>query len=700
MKYLAFVLLLMSQVVLAQRPVQVRALKYDSTASAWRPITLILMDGFAIEEGATGQDTLILSGVQDSINARLRIVDRFRKGMVRGTAGAIDTTWVGDTLTLRIDTTLNGMATRHDLDSSLTGKQQTITFNNGGSTLITNTDTVEVDSSKGLLLTNPTSRAKLSLAQSIHQGASPSFLGISAGAGGVSSSGDSEFGNLNVTNQMSLEVTPTWSVLYQNGTPYVDGVAMGDSGKVFMSNGPAAAPSWQTAGGGSGDIEGVTAGDGIQQGGTSGTVTVTASPDFDGGLETVDDSLNVKLYGTTLATDANGLRVDTAVVTGTLYKMGLKADKATTMTIAGTTPLSSSAGAQDLSTNRTWTLSIANAAADGATLGAASFNATYFDASSGNISPDFTNGLADDTQAGWLSAGDWDIFNSKVDGSFTSGRVPYANGTSSLTSVAGFEWNNTNKQFYINSGAAPTYSQQIWRANGAGAFSVLVYSVDNANMGFDVDFSGGNWIARDASVALLNKISDLFLIRGSAGNSVGGAATLNNWTSVDLTTGVYGVGIGSTTASARIHSNELTIGNPVLRLSSTATNDDPVLDVIQNRVTTTDATVTTIHTYAVAQSKQYGARVEVVARRTGGSSGTANDGGYYAGNVAFRNVSGTVTVNGVGTAIDIPVVYENQAAWAVDVIQSGTNIIVRVTGAANNNVTWHLSKFEVTNVGS
>jgi len=59
-------------------------------------------------------------------------------------------------------------------------------------------------------------------------------------------------------------------------------------------------------------------------------------------------------------------------------------------------------------------ISIANAAADGTTKGAASFTAADFNASSGNISIDYTNGQAAASGVkGFLTAADWATFNGK-----------------------------------------------------------------------------------------------------------------------------------------------------------------------------------------------------------------------------------------------------------------------------------------------
>jgi hypothetical protein len=81
----------------------------------------------------------------------------------------------------------------------------------------------------------------------------------------------------------------------------------------------------------------------------------------------------------------------------------------TARSISTTSPLS---GGGDLSANRT--LSIADAAADGSTKGAAAFTAADFNATSGVISIDYTNAQkATSGQAGFLTAADWSTFNGK-----------------------------------------------------------------------------------------------------------------------------------------------------------------------------------------------------------------------------------------------------------------------------------------------
>lgn len=82
----------------------------------------------------------------------------------------------------------------------------------------------------------------------------------------------------------------------------------------------------------------------------------------------------------------------------------------TSRLINTTSPL---AGGGDLSADRTFT--IADAAADGTTKGAATFLAPDFNSTAGLISLDYTNGQKATTSLpGFLSAADWTTFNAKV----------------------------------------------------------------------------------------------------------------------------------------------------------------------------------------------------------------------------------------------------------------------------------------------
>lgn len=146
------------------------------------------------------------------------------------------------------------------------------------------------------------------------------------------------------------------------------------------------------------------------------------------------------------------------------------------------------------------------------------------------------------------------------------------------------------------------------------------------------------------------------------------------------------VGINQSTPAARFHVTEPTAGNEAFRIETTATNDDPNYKVYQNRVATTDATVTTLQTIAITASNTYQIEARVQARRTGGTSGTAEDAASYVVRGTYKTVTGAVTLVGAVTA---DYTAEDQAGWDATLTISGTNVLVQVTGAANNNVTWH-----------
>jgi hypothetical protein len=96
-------------------------------------------------------------------------------------------------------------------------------------------------------------------------------------------------------------------------------------------------------------------------------------------------------------------------------------------------------------------VTINNAAADGSTKGAASFTAADFDASSGNISIDYTNGqAASGSNKGFLTSADWTTFNGK--------QSALTLGTGVQTWLATPSWTNFNSAI---TGTAPFWSLAI-----------------------------------------------------------------------------------------------------------------------------------------------------------------------------------------------------------------------------------------------
>lgn len=132
----------------------------------------------------------------------------------------------------------------------------------------------------------------------------------------------------------------------------------------------------------------------------------------------------------------------------------------------------------------------------------------------------------------------------------------------------------------------------------------------------------------------------------------------------------------------------MTLGAVVDEIRSEATNDDPTESVYQNRVATTDATVTTLHTVTIPASTTVNIVAMVVARRTGGAAGTAEDGASYMVIATVKNVAGVATLIPAGTFLQLWA-HESQAAWNATIDVTGATARVRVTGAASNDVTWH-----------
>lgn len=107
---------------------------------------------------------------------------------------------------------------------------------------------------------------------------------------------------------------------------------------------------------------------------------------------------------------------------------------------------------------------------------------------------------------------------------------------------------------------------------------------------------------------------------------------------------------------------------------------------VDGRAATTDATVTTVKTVAIPVSTTLLVSGYVVSRRTGGASGSAEDGAAYRVEFAAKNAAGTAALLAAAT---VTVIGESQAAWTVTCAASSGNVLVQVTGAAGNTVTWY-----------
>lgn len=151
------------------------------------------------------------------------------------------------------------------------------------------------------------------------------------------------------------------------------------------------------------------------------------------------------------------------------------------------------------------------------------------------------------------------------------------------------------------------------------------------------------------------------------------------------------------TSNGIITAVQPTLGSAVLIVKSTATNDDPTVTTYQNRVTTSNATITTLHTFAVPSSTTVTLIAYIVARRTGGASGTAEDGASYIIAATFKNVAGTATIIGSTSILHSS---ESQAGFDAVFTASSGNVLVQVTGATSNDITWHLAKLEALPVST
>lgn len=109
--------------------------------------------------------------------------------------------------------------------------------------------------------------------------------------------------------------------------------------------------------------------------------------------------------------------------------------------------------------------------------------------------------------------------------------------------------------------------------------------------------------------------------------------------------------------------------------------------------TTVDATPTTISTVSIPNDSIVAIECKVVAKWTGGISGTQGDSLFVLATFVFKNVSGTVTIETISGQPDLNYITASQLigalpAWTLSYIIAGTDVSIQVNGVADNNISW------------
>lgn len=139
-------------------------------------------------------------------------------------------------------------------------------------------------------------------------------------------------------------------------------------------------------------------------------------------------------------------------------------------------------------------------------------------------------------------------------------------------------------------------------------------------------------------------------------------------------------GFGITSPLAKVHIFGGTINQ---RLEPVANVTE---DTTGNTVNTTDNTVTAIETFSIPTDTVIMIESYVTCRKTGGAGlGVTGEGNGYIRTVKAKNVGGVVTIGVVQSSFTS----EDINVFDVTFTVSGTNVLLNVTGANNDNVTWN-----------
>jgi hypothetical protein len=282
--------------------------------------------------------------------------------------------------------------------------------------------------------------------------------------------------------------------------------------------------------------------------------------------------------------------------------------------------------------------------------------------------------------------------------SAVAGAVVYSSASAMVMSAAG-----TTGQALISGGTgAPTWfasSGVVHATSGVLSTSAVVLTsevsgvlpVANGGTNSSTALTGKQiMVSNSGATAIVEAgaMTDGQLLIGSTGAQPVIAAIVQS--SANQVVVVNGAGSITLSLPQNIHSGatptfagELLSGaGAYLEINDTTASAD--MKITMATVDTTTGTTATLATVATTTDTVMLLEVKITGLRTGGSAGTVGDSASYIRTARVKNIAGTVTI----MSLQSDFTSEDQTAFNGTLTVSSTNILVRVTGATNNNITW------------